>query len=71
MMKTRFGVETVCATSEISSNVGAISVQKFPRQPGDGQFFFTSGLLAGYLQVSDRDIEAVAGTAPFHESYKT
>ena len=46
-------------------NVGAIEVQKFCRQPGDGQFFL-HGLLAGFRQR----IEAVAGTATFHNLLK-
>ena len=47
------------------ANVGAIEVQKFCRQPGDGQFFL-HGLLAGLRQR----IEAVAGTATFHNLLK-
>ena len=41
-------------------SVYAIKVQKFPKQLGDGQFFFICRL---------QRIEAVAGTAPFHYEF--
>ena len=46
-------------------NVCASEVHKFPKQPGDGQFFFICGLLADIRQR----IKAVTGTAPFHYEF--